>query len=184
MRLRRPRIEVEDALELGLDRGDVVPKGVAVEQVAFLAAAAGVADHAGGAAGQRDRTVTRKLEPAQPELAHQMADVQGVSRRVEPDVDPDRSFRQPRPQDVAVRRVVHEAARLEIRDEVHGRSCSRAPPVASEWDCSETDRDGSRIAAHGAVRSLQMAGPGAGQLSDGLIEPAGLRGETCGLPAR
>ena len=113
---------------------DVVAKGVAVEQVALLAAAAGVADHAGGAAGQRERTVPGQLEPAQPELAHEVADVQGVGRRVEPDVDPDRPCRQPGPQDVAVRRVVHEAARLEIRDEVHGRSCSRAPPVASEWD--------------------------------------------------
>ena len=108
-----------------------------------------------------------------PELTHQMADVEGVGRWVEPDIDPDRPCRQPRSQDVAVRRVVHEAARLEIRDEVHGRSCSRAPPVVSEWDRSGI--------APGSARTDPS---GAGQLSDGLIEPAGLRGDRYGLPDR
>ena len=90
---RGPGSKSSEPLELRLDAGDVVVERLAVEQVALLAAAARVADHAGGAAGQRERAVAGQLEAAQRELPDQVPDVQAVGGRVEADVDADRAAR-------------------------------------------------------------------------------------------
>lgn len=84
--------EVEDALQLPLHTRHVVTQGLAVEKVALLAAAAGVAHHPGGATGQDDRAVSGELEASQHHLAEQVAGVQRVGRGIEPDIDADRPF--------------------------------------------------------------------------------------------
>ena len=65
------------------------------EQVAFLALAAGVADHAGGPADQGDGPMPGLLKPPQDHQGHQVADVQAVGRRIEADVDRPRLLGQP-----------------------------------------------------------------------------------------
>ena len=127
-RLERTGLEVEQLGQLHLDALDVVPQRVVVEQVALLAAATRVADHAGGAAGQRERTVTGELEAAHEQLADEVADVQRVGRRIEPDVQADVALGQP-----------GSRAR-------RGRWCRESSPRAS--------RSASRsIAAHHVARS-------------------------------
>ena len=76
--------------------------------------AARVADHAGRAAGQRERPVAGELEAAQPELAHQVADVQRVGGRIEADVDADRSARRGAARARLVGRVVDEPTGVEV----------------------------------------------------------------------
>ena len=117
--LQWPGLEVQQALELHLDGRDVVVERVPVEQVALLAATAGVADHPGGTAGQRERSVTGQLQPAQRELPEQVPDVEAVGGRVEADVDADRSLGQPGGEGLPVGRVLHEAAGLQLGEEVH-----------------------------------------------------------------
>ena len=82
------------------------------EQVAFLALAAGVADHAGGPAHQRDRPMPGLLKAPQDHQRHQVADVQAVGRRIEADVDRPRLLdQQPRQIRVVGRLVDQTRAR-------------------------------------------------------------------------
>ena len=120
-RLERAGLEIEDPLQLELDARHVVGELLAAEQVALLRLAAGVADHAGRPSGERERAVPRHLEPAQPELAHQMAGVQRVGGGIEPDVDADRPLVEARPEELQVGRVVDETTRVQVVDQVHIR---------------------------------------------------------------
>ena len=70
--------QVDDAGDLGLDGGHVVGERLLVEEVALLGAAAGVADHAGGAADQGHGPVAGLLEAAQHQQPEQVADVEAV----------------------------------------------------------------------------------------------------------
>ena len=63
------------------------------EQIAFLALAAGIADHAGRAADDGDRRVAGLLEAPQHQQRQQMADVQAVGRGIEAGVDACAAFR-------------------------------------------------------------------------------------------
>ena len=83
----RAAIEIEEPPQLRLHAGDVRPEGFEREQVAFLALAAGVADHAGGPAHHGDRPMSGLLKPPQDHQRHQVADVQAVGRRIEAGVD-------------------------------------------------------------------------------------------------
>ena len=65
-----------------------------------------VADHAGGAAGERERAVTGELEATQAELPHEVPDVQRVGGGVEAHVDADRALVEPGPEELQVGRVV------------------------------------------------------------------------------
>ena len=67
--LAGPGLEVEEGRELRLDGTRVAVERVAVEEVALLAAPAGIADHARGPARQRDRQMTGELEAAQQRAA-------------------------------------------------------------------------------------------------------------------
>ena len=118
-RLERTGLEVEQLAELHLDALDVVPQRLVVEQVAFLAAPARVADHSGGAAGQRERTVTGELEAAHEQLADEVPGVQRVGRRVEPDVQADVALGQPGAERVAFGGVVNEPAGVEFGKQIH-----------------------------------------------------------------
>ena len=66
------------------------------EQVPLLALAAGVADHAGGAADHGDGTVPGLLEPAQDHQRHQVSDVQAIGRGIKARVDRPRLLRSSR----------------------------------------------------------------------------------------
>ena len=114
-----PGVKSSSRSSCGLMPAEVVLERLTVEQVALLAAPAGIADHAGRTAGQRERAVAAELEAAQPELAHQVADVQRVGGRVEPDVDADRAVGQARTEERLVGRVVDQAAGVQVGEQVH-----------------------------------------------------------------
>src|SRR5260221_664081 len=59
------------------------------EQRALLRLAAGIADHAGAAAGNRNRRVAVALQARQSHKAEQITDVQARRRRIETDVGGD-----------------------------------------------------------------------------------------------
>ena len=63
--------------------------------------------------------VAGQLQPAQRELPEQVPDVEAVGGRVEADVDADRSRGQPGGEGLPVGRVLHEAAGLQLGEEVH-----------------------------------------------------------------
>src|ERR1035441_9931234 len=75
-------VEIEEAAELLLYLGDVGVEDILGEQLALLRAAAGVADGAGGPAGERDGVMAQQLKPAQGQQRHQAANVQAVGGRV------------------------------------------------------------------------------------------------------
>jgi hypothetical protein len=82
--------------------------------------AARVADHPGPAADQRDRRMTRPLQPGQPHHRDQAPDVEGVRRRVEADVGRERRAAQPVGE--TRRHVLDEAAGAQGVEEVrHSR---------------------------------------------------------------
>ena len=115
-------------------RRHVGPQRRLVEEVALLAAPAGVADHAGGAAGEGDRPVAGVGEAAQHEQADEVADVQAVGGRVAPVVERDRALGEPGGQRLPVGGVVDQATGVEVGEEVerfHGRRAH--PRVAEPW---------------------------------------------------
>ena len=59
------------------------------EQLAFGRLSAGIADHAGAAAGQGDGMVAETLQAGQGDQGHKMPDVQAVAGGVEAVVDGD-----------------------------------------------------------------------------------------------
>lgn len=113
-------VEVQQLRELGLDRRDVVFELFPGQQVALGRLAGGIADHPGGAAGQRQRLVAGELEAAQHQLAHQMPDVQAVRGRIEAAVERDRPLGEPLAQAVEIRAVGDQVAVFEVGDQVHG----------------------------------------------------------------
>ena len=82
----RVRIEVQELGQLFLHAGNVALQGFLVQQVTLLRLAGGVANHARGTADERQRLVSATLEVAQDHHAAQMADVEGIGRRVKTDV--------------------------------------------------------------------------------------------------
>ena len=79
-------VEVEEFGELGLDGFLVVAKRFFVEEVAFLAFHRGVADHAGCASDEGDGAMARALEVLEHHHAYEVADMEGVGRRVDAEV--------------------------------------------------------------------------------------------------
>ena len=130
-RLERARLEVQQPLELPLDAGDVVVERGPVEQVALLAARPhGSPTMPGRSSGQRERAVAGKLEPAQGDLAEEVADVEAVGRRIEPDVDADGTAEPGGRRGSPVGGVLHEAAGLELGEQVR---CGGHGAVMVAW---------------------------------------------------
>ena len=129
---RRVRaVEVEEALELGADRGDVRLERLPVEQVPLGRRPRRVADHPGPAADERDRPAAVALEVEQPEDRHEVADVERGSRRVEPVVGGDRAAgRESRRRDRASRRGACRASAAR-RGVPAGRPRAARPPPPS-----------------------------------------------------
>ena len=63
--------------------------------------------------------MTGVLETTETDLTEEMSDVQRISRRIEADVDADRTRCQPGAQRISVGRVVHQTALLELGDKIH-----------------------------------------------------------------
>jgi len=114
-----PGLEVEQSLQLDLDGGHVGAQGVAIEEVALVAAPARVAHHPGGPAGQGERPVPGQLEPAQRQLAEQVAEVERVGGGIETDIHPDRPVGQALGQRLEVGGVVDQPTSLQVGDDVH-----------------------------------------------------------------
>ena len=88
--LGRAGREVEEVLELGLDRGGVGDDLGAIEQVALGRLAGWVADHAGAPTHDHHRTAAVALDVHQPEDRDQVPRVERRPARIEPVVGPDR----------------------------------------------------------------------------------------------
>lgn len=110
-------VEVEDFLQLLLHLSDVVSQRLAIEQVAFLTSPAWIAHHSGGSTGEYHRAMSGQLEPAQHHLTEKVARVERIGRRIETDVHPDRSGRQPFAKSRSVSRIVDETACIEIGEQ-------------------------------------------------------------------
>ncbi len=82
----RPGAEVEEALELAAQTGEVGRDLLASQHRPFGIPARGVADQAGAAAHQGDRAVAGALQTGESQHRQQAPDVQAGGRRVEPDV--------------------------------------------------------------------------------------------------
>ena len=67
-------------------------------------------------------TVAALLEPAQEQLADEVADVEGISRRIEADVQTDRPLLESRSEGVAIRRIVGQPTCVEFVEQVHRAS--------------------------------------------------------------
>ena len=170
--------------QLHLDALDVVAQRVVVEQVALLAAPARVADHAGGAAGQRERAVAGELEAAHEQLADEVTDVQRVGRRIEPDVQADVALGQPRRECVAIGGVVDEPAGVEFGEQIHsGSPCCQVQASIHSRDSVELVADHAELSrrfrafAETASRRAPLYSVLAGVVADdpalvGLLEAA------------
>src|SRR5664280_2229510 len=98
---------------------DIVVELLAREQIAFRRLARGIANHARGAAGQGDRMVTGELEPAQHQLAHEVADVEAVASRIETAIERDRPGGEALAETDEVGAIRDQFAPLEVFEEVH-----------------------------------------------------------------
>ena len=88
------------------------------EQIPLLALAAGVADHAGGAADQGDRPMPGLLKAAQHHQRHQAAHVQAVGRGIEAAVERAAFAGQPLGQIGLVGRLVNQPAPAKVGEDV------------------------------------------------------------------
>ena len=111
--------EVQEPLELAAQRADVRLERVAVQEVPFGRPARRVADHPGAAAHDRDRPSTEALEAQQTEDRDEVADMQGVRRRVESVVAGDASTGRQAGRQTGCRGV-QDAPPLEFREEPGG----------------------------------------------------------------
>ena len=85
-------VKVQETGELRLDAGDVVIQGGLVQEIPFGRLHRRVADHAGGAAHEGEGLVAAALEMLQDHHADEVADMQGVGRRVDAYVGSRRAF--------------------------------------------------------------------------------------------
>ena len=89
----RAGAEIEKAREHGADRGDIGVDLLGGEQRAARVLAGGIADLAGAATHQRDRTMPGLLQPSQHHDGQQIADMQARRGRIEADIGRDRARR-------------------------------------------------------------------------------------------
>ncbi len=138
-------VEVEEALELGPDRGGVGDDHLAGQQVALGRGARRVADHPRAAADERHRPAAVALEMEQPEDRHEVADVERRPGRIEADVAGDRPrIAQPGGQARAWRR---------------GTGRARRARRAARWPGLRRDRAASQAAAPGRHEAVGREKP-------------------------
>jgi hypothetical protein len=91
------------------------------KEIALGGFAGGIADHAGGATGERERMMAGKLKTAQRELAHEVTDVERIAGGVEAAIQRDGALSEALGERFFVGAVGDEAAPLEVFEEIHGR---------------------------------------------------------------
>ena len=79
-------LEVEEMGQLGLDTADIVGQRLLVEQIALLALATGVTDHASGASDECYGLVATALEVAQHHDSAEMTDMKAVCSGIDADI--------------------------------------------------------------------------------------------------
>ena len=115
-RARRPGVKSRNRSSWPRIAATFASSVVAIEQVPLGRPPGRIADHPRPAADERDRAAAEALQPEQPEDRDEVADVERVGRRVEPDVAGDRpAGRQTRRQ--ARCRGVQDAPPLELRQQ-------------------------------------------------------------------
>jgi hypothetical protein len=127
--------EVEEARELAPDRVDVALERLPIEQLPLLALPGRIADHPRGAADERQRPMPRSLQTGHQGDRDQAARVQARARRIEADVERDALLREQGRELLASGGVLHEAARLELIQDVpcrHGARSLVATPGPSQ----------------------------------------------------
>ena len=119
--------EVEESLELSLNRADVVAEGLDVEQIALVGAPARVTHHAGRSADQHQRSMAVVLEAAQGQDAHEVADVEAVGGGIDAVIQ-GRRAREHLGELAPIGGVVHQAAGIEIVENGFGFGTHDAEP--------------------------------------------------------
>jgi hypothetical protein len=108
-----------------------------------LAGLSRVADLPGRAPDEQQRPVPGELEATRGDDLHEVAGVQGGSRRVEADIERDRPAVQRRPQGVGVGRVLDQATPLQVVYESHGQEAYRgsyagSPSILRRLPCTSS----------------------------------------------
>ena len=168
------RVEIEELAHLRAACRRRCLQAARRKQIALVALAAGVADHAGGAADDRDRLVAGVLEAAQHQQRQQVADVQAVGRGIEAGVDGARLFVEPAPTDAGVvGRLVDQATPARDRRE----ACSIAISDSVELTATgrRRRRDAESLRAWASAAPLAPARP-ASVVAGGDFEFSGEQG--------
>ena len=112
-------LKIKQLLQLLLYAGDVGGEHFVGEQVALSRFAAGIADGAGGAAGEWDGDVAEILKPAQRNKGNQVAHVQAVSGWVKTAVKNGRTLVQAFGQRLGVGAVIDQSAPGQFVEDTH-----------------------------------------------------------------
>ena len=112
-------VEIEEPGYLRADGLDVVVQLVFREQVPLVAFPRGVADHAGPAAGDGDRTMAGVLETPKRHQPDEMSDVKRRRAGIDPEIEGDRVFAQARGQGVIPGPLVREPSPAKVLEKVH-----------------------------------------------------------------
>ena len=129
-------VELEEGLDLAANLVDPGGDDVRRIELALGGLEARVADHAGGAADQRDGLVAGFLEALEDEHRHEVAEVQAVRRRVEAAIERYRFLSQQFVERLGVGDLGDQAAILQILDEgglVHCVFSTRQAPGAPKF---------------------------------------------------
>ena len=110
-------VEVEKGGHLPANLVDPAGDDVGRVELAFGCLEAGVADHAGGAANQRDRCMPGLLETLEQQDRHQMAEMQAVGGRVEAAIERHRGFIQEFVQCGGIGDLGDEAAGVQVPEQ-------------------------------------------------------------------
>ena len=122
-------VEVEEPGQLLLDRGDVVLQHVRGQQVALRGTTAGITNHAGRSAGQGQGYMPSLLESAQAQKRHQIADMQGIGRRIKAAIQGQGTRGEPGGQGFQVGAIGVEAPPAQFVENVHRRTDSTTEPA-------------------------------------------------------
>ena len=202
------RREVQEPLQLAADPRHVPLERLAIEQVPFRGSSRWVADHAGPASHEGDRTAPEALQAEQPEDRHEVTDVERGARRIESDVTADprvarkagrqagrRRVQDPAPfelveQSAGTRRgrVRHRPVRRAVSTSGRGDLRSITPPMLScGLRCRPVSRGASAIDVRSSAnRKDGPARPSVGSSSSSLSSlsqpAASSRGVASSLP--
>src|SRR5207248_11238439 len=115
----------------GTDTGEVRCERVGIEEVALVALARWIADHAGRAADHDDRLVPRELEAFEQYRRHQVADVETRRRRIVAGIHRHDLRREELRETCWIGAVSVQSTLLELVEDQHVATLARASGAAS-----------------------------------------------------